>query len=116
MGLEEENVDEVDLLGVSVSLKLLTNSGSDRGNGHGHVVHGLDLGRLFCPLLAHLSTIESNVPRETLSIAVLSSRGVDCCLGRSWSNVQLGAIRGRKKGLDASHPPNWPLFPKSATR
>lgn len=49
MGLEEKNVDKSKLLGISVSLKLLTHSGSDRGYGHGHVVHGLDLGRSSKP-------------------------------------------------------------------
>lgn len=44
--LEQENVHDGQLVRKSVSLKLLSHSGSDRRDGHGHVVHGLDLGGL----------------------------------------------------------------------
>ena len=44
--LEQENIHDGQLVRKSVSLKLLSHSGSDRRDGHGHVVHGLDFGGL----------------------------------------------------------------------
>ena len=46
MGLEQQDIDDGNLVDKSVALKLLSYSCADRGNGHGDVVHGLDLGSL----------------------------------------------------------------------
>lgn len=46
VGVEEQDVDGLELLDVSVTLKLLSHLGSDGGNGHGERVHLLNLGGL----------------------------------------------------------------------
>lgn len=47
MGLEEKNVYNRELVHKSLSFEFLPHTGSDGGDGHGHVVHGLDFGGLY---------------------------------------------------------------------
>jgi hypothetical protein len=63
MGLEQENVNNREFVHKSLSLEFLSHTGSDGGDRHGHVVHGLDFGGLFsanqhCPIA--IPTIRSS--------------------------------------------------------
>ena len=58
MALEQQDINSTQLLHVTVLFELLTDLGTDSGDGHTQGVHGLDFGGLS----ARQSAIHSVVP------------------------------------------------------